>query len=85
MSSLDDVKMTSQTDNNAAKTIALDHLGVIAARIRSSTIKVQRGGADSEAKLKTLKPLDDVCPVASLHLEFSHFSLRLFLQWTSRR
>ncbi|KAG5351628.1 hypothetical protein C0989_005551 [Termitomyces sp. Mn162] len=33
VSSLDDVK-TNQTDN-AAKTIALDHLGVIAARIRS--------------------------------------------------
>ncbi|KAI0292379.1 sister chromatid cohesion C-terminus-domain-containing protein [Russula brevipes] len=31
VSSLDDVKSSSQTENNAAKTMALDHLGVIAA------------------------------------------------------
>jgi hypothetical protein len=58
VSSLDDVKSSSQTDNNAAKTIALDHLGVIAARIRSSMLKVKQG-ADGDAFVG-LKPLDDV-------------------------
>lgn len=56
VSSLDDVKTSNQTDNNAAKTIALDHLGVIAARIRSSTLKIQRGIDDA----RSLKPLDEV-------------------------
>ncbi|KAG2340137.1 hypothetical protein BDR05DRAFT_553803 [Suillus weaverae] len=41
VSSLDDVKTSTQTDTNAAKSIALDHLGVIAARIRSSSLKVK--------------------------------------------
>ncbi|KAG6853818.1 hypothetical protein C0991_001064 [Blastosporella zonata] len=45
VSSLDDVK-TTQTENNAAKTIALDHLGVIAARIRSSMLSVQKADSD---------------------------------------
>ncbi|KJA21913.1 hypothetical protein HYPSUDRAFT_202609 [Hypholoma sublateritium FD-334 SS-4] len=35
--SLDDIKMNSQTDSNAAKTMSLDHLGVIAARIRTKS------------------------------------------------
>lgn len=56
VSSLDDIKTNSQTDSNAAKTMALDHLGVIAARIRTSVLKVQR---DPPSK-KALKPLDDV-------------------------
>jgi|SRR6267142_144179 len=60
VSSLDDVKSSSQTDNNAAKTIALDHLGVIAARIRSSMLKAEQG-ADSDAFVG-LKPLDEVLP-----------------------
>ncbi|KAJ7457662.1 hypothetical protein B0H11DRAFT_208709 [Mycena galericulata] len=60
LSSLDDVK-TSQTDNNAAKTMALDHLGVIAARIRTSMLKFQPGGSgDSAPKTKPLKPLDEI-------------------------
>ena len=56
VSSLDDIKTNSQTDSNAAKTMALDHLGVIAARIRTSVLKVQR---DPPSK-KGLRPLDDV-------------------------
>ena len=60
VSSLDDVKSSSQTDNNAAKTIALDHLGVIAARIRSSMLKAKQG-ADNDA-FAGLKPLDEVPP-----------------------
>ncbi|KAJ7465273.1 hypothetical protein FB451DRAFT_1263153 [Mycena latifolia] len=59
VSSLDDVK-TTQTDSNAAKTMALDHLGVIAARIRSSMLKFQPGTGDSAPKIKPLKPLDEI-------------------------
>ena len=39
ISALDDVKTTNQNDNNAAKILGLDHLGVIAARLRSSALK----------------------------------------------
>ena len=57
MSSLDDVKTSTQSDNNAAKTIALDHLGVIAARLRSSIIKFEKANSNDDH----LKPLDEVC------------------------
>ncbi|OAX39889.1 hypothetical protein K503DRAFT_738603 [Rhizopogon vinicolor AM-OR11-026] len=53
VSSLDDIKTNTQTDTNAAKSIALDHLGVIAARIRSSSLKVNQ---DKQG----LHPLDEV-------------------------
>ncbi|KAJ7134305.1 hypothetical protein C8R44DRAFT_770123 [Mycena epipterygia] len=59
LSSLDDVK-TTQTDSNAAKTMALDHLGVIAARIRTSMLKFQPATDDSAPKVKPLKPLDEI-------------------------
>ncbi|KAF9806781.1 hypothetical protein IEO21_08541 [Rhodonia placenta] len=52
VSSLDDVKTTNQNDNNAIKTIALDHLGVIAAHLRSTLLKFRDE--------KALKPLDEV-------------------------
>lgn len=55
VSSLDDVKSTAQ-DNNAVKTLALEHLGVIAAHIRTSTLKFKRDSEDS-----ALSPLDEVC------------------------
>ncbi|KAG6372819.1 sister chromatid cohesion C-terminus-domain-containing protein [Boletus reticuloceps] len=55
VASLDDVKTSVHIDTNAAKAIALDHLGVIAARLRSSTIKVrQRCGKHP------LIPLDEI-------------------------
>ncbi|KAJ7070155.1 hypothetical protein C8F01DRAFT_1364201 [Mycena amicta] len=56
LTSLDDIK-TAQADNNAVKTMALDHLGVIAARIRTSVLKCQ---GEPTSKIKTLKPLDDL-------------------------
>ncbi len=59
VSSLDDVKTNSQTDSNAAKQMALDHLGVIAAKIRTSVLKFQRDAGHSKAK-KSLRPLDEV-------------------------
>ncbi|KAJ7366455.1 hypothetical protein DFH08DRAFT_1003444, partial [Mycena albidolilacea] len=58
LTSLDDVK-TTQTDSNAAKTMALDHLGVIAARIRSSMLKFQPKD-DSAPKSKPLMPMDEL-------------------------
>jgi cohesin loading factor subunit SCC2 len=54
VSSLDDVKSSNQTDNNAAKTMALDHLGVIAARIRSSMLRSKQDADDGFVGLKTL-------------------------------
>lgn len=67
VSSLDDVKSSSQTDNNAAKTMALDHLGVIAARIRSSMLKAMGTGGDGFLGLKTI---DEVLSRASVkHLD----------------
>ncbi|KAI0265712.1 hypothetical protein BC834DRAFT_970070 [Gloeopeniophorella convolvens] len=68
VSSLDDIKTSSQADNNAAKTMALDHLGVIAARLRSSMLKAKQH-ADSDGYIG-LKPLDEVMSSASIkHLE----------------
>ncbi|KAI1793228.1 hypothetical protein LXA43DRAFT_1124268 [Ganoderma leucocontextum] len=55
VSSLDDIKSTSQSDNNAMKTLALDHLGVIAAHLRTSTLKFRRDSSDSK-----LAPLDEI-------------------------
>jgi len=63
VSSLDDVKSSNQTDNNAAKTMALDHLGVIAARIRSSMLRVKQGADDDG--FVGLKPLDEVLSSSS--------------------
>jgi cohesin loading factor subunit SCC2 len=66
VSSLDDVKTNSQTDSNAAKTIALDHLGVIAARIRTSILKVQQETRETTSR-KALKPLDEI--VSSVNIK----------------
>ncbi|RPD54662.1 hypothetical protein L226DRAFT_613702 [Lentinus tigrinus ALCF2SS1-7] len=55
VSSLDDIKSTSQNDNNAVKTLALDHLGVIAAHLRTSTLRFKRDPEDS-----ILLPLDEI-------------------------
>ncbi len=57
VSSLDDIKSTSQGDNNAMKTLALDHLGVIAAHLRTSTLKFKRDSNEF-----VLAPLDEVNP-----------------------
>ncbi|KAH9923582.1 hypothetical protein B0H21DRAFT_765352 [Amylocystis lapponica] len=55
VSSLDDVK-TSQSDNNAMKTVALDHLGVIAARLRSTLLKFKNDNSSHDC----LRPLDEI-------------------------
>ena len=54
------MKTTHQADNNAAKTIALDHLGVIAARIRSSTSKVEKDVTANGHGPMDLRAMDEV-------------------------
>ncbi|KZP26313.1 hypothetical protein FIBSPDRAFT_1040859 [Athelia psychrophila] len=68
VSSLDDVK-TSQVENNAAKTMALDHLGIIAARMRSTTLKFKSGTAEGvlTPESASLRPLDEI--LSSLNIE----------------
>jgi cohesin loading factor subunit SCC2 len=68
---LDDVKSSNSQQSessNAAKTIALDHLGVVAARIRTSMLNVQHhhsstksDGGREKGKSLALKALDEVC------------------------
>jgi cohesin loading factor subunit SCC2 len=55
---LDDVK-SHKEENNAAKTIALEHLGVIAARLRSSMLKYKSPNPGCDQK-SCLTPLDEV-------------------------
>ncbi|TCD62425.1 Sister chromatid cohesion protein 2 [Steccherinum ochraceum] len=52
VASMDDVKTSNTNENNAAKTMALDHLGLIAARLRTTTLKFTESSA-------TLLSLDD--------------------------
>ena len=58
VASLDDVKHNSQVESNAAKQTALDHLGVIAAKIRTAILKFQSGTDDTVKK--ALFPLEEV-------------------------
>lgn len=61
VTSLDDVKTSQQADTNAAKTIALDHLGVIAGRLRASAMRARhRGGKDP------IIPLDEIVSSESI-------------------
>jgi cohesin loading factor subunit SCC2 len=53
VSSLDDVNSTNTVDNHGAKAIALDHLGVIAARIQSNTLKIEQG-REFDGSLRTM-------------------------------
>ncbi|EGN98100.1 hypothetical protein SERLA73DRAFT_109431 [Serpula lacrymans var. lacrymans S7.3] len=69
VSSLDDVK-SSQTDNNAAKNIALDHLGTIAARMRSSSLKVKQRQAG-----ENVLPMEEIISTANSE-EFRKLILR---------
>ncbi|KAH9924608.1 uncharacterized protein BXZ73DRAFT_50340 [Epithele typhae] len=62
VSSLDDIKLSTQNDNNAVKTLALDHLGVIAAQLRTSTLKFKR-----ESQPNGIIPLDEARSRASCY------------------
>ncbi|KXN83113.1 Protein rad9 [Leucoagaricus sp. SymC.cos] len=59
VNALDDKHTHSQVDSNAAKTIALDHLGVIAAKIRTAMLKFQAKG-DQETKGRPLKSMEEI-------------------------
>lgn len=59
VSALDDKHTHGQVDSNAAKTIALDHLGVIAAKIRSTTLKFQKK-SDQGMKVKPLGSMEEI-------------------------
>ena len=64
--SLDDVK-TNQSDTGAARSMALDHLGVIASRLRSTSLKFSSGSSTKgDDGARALKPVEEVC---------THFSL----------
>ncbi|CAL1713404.1 unnamed protein product [Somion occarium] len=63
VASLDDIKTAN--DNNAAKTMALDHLGVIAARLRSCSVKSASQKPSSNSI--RLQPLDEI--LSGLNLE----------------
>lgn len=56
MSSLDDVKTATANDSNGAKASALDHLGTVAARLRTSMLKFSQ----TATKESPLRPLDEV-------------------------
>ncbi|KAI8994107.1 hypothetical protein BD414DRAFT_481445 [Trametes punicea] len=66
VSSLDDVKSTTQNDNNAIKTLALDHLGVIAAHLRTSMLKFKRDSDDSLYPLEEIVASFDVTKLEQL-------------------
>lgn len=60
ITSLDDVKSSSQVDGNAQKSMALDHLGVIAGRLRQCMLKNGRAGSGdknvaTESNLRTME------------------------------
>ncbi|KAH8818805.1 sister chromatid cohesion C-terminus-domain-containing protein [Flagelloscypha sp. PMI_526] len=57
VSSLEEATKSSSSaaDNNATKSLALDHLGTIAARIRSTVLKSKAQGEDEQ-----IRPMEDV-------------------------
>lgn len=57
--SLDDVK-TNQSDTGAARSMALDHLGVIASRLRSVSLKFGSRSSTEGNGPVTLKPMEEV-------------------------
>lgn len=58
--SLDDVK-TNQGDTGAARSMALDHLGVIASRLRSTSLKFSSKSSTEDNGTRVLKPTEEVC------------------------
>lgn len=58
---MDDVKSaTAVSDTNGLKSIALDHLGTIAARLKLTQLRVAKFEATDSPKLKSL---DAVCVI----------------------
>ena len=57
--SLDDVK-TNQSDTGAARSMALDHLGVIASHLRSTALKFIPKSPTEGDGVRVLKPMEEV-------------------------
>ncbi|KAI0734724.1 hypothetical protein C8Q72DRAFT_321316 [Fomitopsis betulina] len=57
VASLDDVKTASQTENQAMKTLALDHLGIIAARLRTTSSQMENGHYNMGKRLNAMDDL----------------------------
>ncbi|KLO06964.1 hypothetical protein SCHPADRAFT_1002012 [Schizopora paradoxa] len=84
ITSLDDIKSANQNDNNASKSMALEHLGVIAGKIRSNMLKIASPSGDKQEF--SSKPLDEIIAsgnaaqlekLISIHREVSaHLSRR---------
>ena len=64
--SLDDVK-TNHNDTGAARSMSLDHLGIIASRLRSISLKFGSRSSSEGNQNRVLKPMEEV---------FAHFSFR---------
>lgn len=58
--SLDDVN-TNQSDTGAARSMALDHLGVIASRLRSISLKFNPKSSTEDDRATALKSIEEVC------------------------
>lgn len=72
VASLDDVRSSSANDNNAAKSMALDHLGLIAARLKACALKFFTT-EDRPAGQSSLLPLEEVrCSFVLQLIIFDH-------------
>ncbi|KAI0034608.1 hypothetical protein K488DRAFT_83792 [Vararia minispora EC-137] len=58
VNSLEDVRTNNTVENNAVKSIALDHLGAVAARLRGSILRFQ--GTKEAPKEDALRSLDEI-------------------------
>jgi hypothetical protein len=64
ISSLDDVDAATTSDASTVKSIALDHLGVIAARLRSTSARLKARESDpSDKHIRIVKSLEEVLPL----------------------
>lgn len=77
MASLEDLKLPSSNENNAGKATALDHLGLIAGRLRSNALKWnKRNKAGIESKY-VLLPIEEVSIMPLFFAEISSQCLKV--------
>ncbi|TFY54137.1 hypothetical protein EVJ58_g9034 [Rhodofomes roseus] len=80
VTSLDDVKTASQTDNQALKTLALDHLGIIAARLRAAGSQMHSSRSATAQRLRPVDELLSNCSIKGLRALISaHRDLASYL------
>ena len=60
MATLEDLKSPATNENNAGQATPLDHLGSIAGRLRSNSLKWSESNGDTTGLKGSLKSLDDV-------------------------